>query len=82
MPTFIIAGKPLTIDVEDFNYGPIDPDNITCLAMLDGKGDSWTLGAPFMTSFYTIFSWGEPTTGDEVGVGTSVSFATGIQDYS
>ena len=79
MPTFIISGAPLTLASEDFNYGPID--DTTCISNVFGREDLWRFGAPFMTSFYTVLTWGESTTGEEVGAGAAVSFATGIQDY-
>ena len=42
------------------------------------KGLGWVLGVPFLTSWYTVFQWGEATTGNEVGKGTAVSFAKAV----
>ena len=38
----------------------------------------WVLGSPWLRSFYTVFDWGAPTTGNQVGKGASVKFASAV----
>lgn len=95
MPSIVIAGQSLTIDPLDFNDGPVDTSKLIGIektlqeqpmcqsviygSKLDGR---FILGAPFMTSWYTVFEWGKEPTGKEIGVGTGVSFAKAVHPAS
>ncbi|KAL6718481.1 aspartyl protease [Lecanora helva] len=78
MPNFLISSVPLTIVPEDFYLRVADDDDSRCLSTLMGS-NAWTFGEVFMKSFYTIFTWGELTKGNNIGKAAAVNFATAVQ---
>jgi len=79
MPSFRIANHSLAISKEDFGQYPEDPKDGDCISKITGNDDiPLILGTPFLRTWYTVFHWGEPTEGSEVGNGTSVQFAKAV----
>lgn len=91
MPSVVIGGRAHPIDTKDFNNGDVTdeqelkdmgkgrkPSSPMCYSAMFGFGDSWSLGRPFMQSYYTVFHWGELYTGWGVGKGAAVSFVRAV----
>ncbi|KAL9107259.1 MAG: hypothetical protein Q9227_007800 [Pyrenula ochraceoflavens] len=83
VPRLIFNGRGLDIAVEELVQTgaeakpnlPLPPE--MCGSRLQGFKDTpnWGLGQYWMRSFYTILNWGDETRGQEVGKGTTVSYA-------
>ena len=78
MPTLILSGTSLSIAPEDFNMGSTLGDGMCESAIRSSPTLGWVLGSPWLMSYYTVFDWGAPTKGNEVGKGTSVKFALAV----
>lgn len=73
----------MLIAPEDFNWSPTleapTAEGEFCVSSIWGSDFSLTIiGTPFLTTWYTVFHWGELTEGTEVGKGASVQFARAL----
>ncbi|KAK3178446.1 hypothetical protein OEA41_000581 [Lepraria neglecta] len=89
LPGFITGKQALMLATRDMNYNAVDRETATmfkatvllCISNNFGGeavGGRWSFSTPFMRSWYTVFQWGGPATGEEVEEGTALSFAKAV----
>ena len=89
LPGFIIGKQALVLATRDMNNTAVDGKTATmlkateplCISNIFGSEAVdrwWSFGSPFMRSWYTVFQWGGPATGEEIGEGTALSFAKAV----